>query len=101
MQGKKKHGQPISLFALSANQCKGVKWLIDTGCGHDLIGKSKATSLSVDIVQDKNEIVFQTANGTTSTTDSIKYYMNELKETVQPFVLDETPTEGGLVKKQC
>ena len=92
VQWKRKHGQPISLFALSANQCKGVKWLMDTGCGHDLIGKSKAASLGVDIVQDKDKIVFQTANGTTSTADSIKYYVNELKETVQPFVLDETPT---------
>ena len=63
---------------------------MDTGCGHDLIGKSKAASLGVDIVQDKDEIVFQTANGTTSTSDCIKYYVNELKETVQPFVLDET-----------
>ena len=42
VQWKMKHGQPTSLFALSANQCKGVKWLMDTGCGHDLIGKSKA-----------------------------------------------------------
>ena len=90
MQWKRKHGQPISPFALSANQCKGVKWLLDTGCGHDLIGKSKAASLGVDIVQDKDEIVFQTAHGPTSTSDSIKYYVNELKETVQPFVLDET-----------
>ena len=56
------------------------------------MGKSKAASLGVDIVQDKDEIVFQTANGTTSTSDSIKYYVNELKETVQPFVLHETPT---------
>ena len=66
VQWKRKHGQPISLFALSASQCKGVKWLMDTGCGHDLIGKSKAASLGVDIVQHKDEIVFQTANGTTS-----------------------------------
>ena len=92
VQWKKKHGQPMSLFAMSANQCKGVKWLMDTGCGHDLIGKSKAASLGVDTVQDKDEIVFQTANGTTSTSIPIKYYVNELKETVQPFVLDETPT---------
>ena len=92
VQWKRKHGQPISLFALSANQCKGVNWLMDTGRGHDLIGRSKAASLGVDIVQDKDEIVFQTANGTTSTSDSSKYYVNELKETVQPFVLEETPT---------
>ena len=62
VQWKKKHGQPISLFAMSANQRKGVKWLVDTGCGRDLIGKSNAASLGVDIVQDKDVIVFQTAN---------------------------------------
>ena len=84
-QWKRKHGQPISLFALSANQRKGVKLLMDTGCG-------KAASLGVDIAQDKDEIVFQTANGTTSTSDSSKYYVNKLKEAVQPFVKDETPT---------
>ena len=85
VQWKRKHGQPVTLFALSANQRKGVKWLMDTGCGHDLLGRSKATSLGVDIVQDKDEIVFQTANGTTSTSDSTKYYVNELKETVNPL----------------
>ena len=58
---------------------------MDAGCGHDLIGKSKAASLGVDIVQDKDEIV--SANSATSTSDSIKHYVNE-----QPFVLDETPT---------
>ena len=62
--------------------------MMGTGCGHDLIGKSKAAFLGVAIVQDKDKIVFQTVNGTTSTSDSIKYYINELKETV----LDETPT---------
>ena len=40
-----------------------MKWLMDTGCGHDLIGRAKAKSLGVDIVKDDDEIVFQTANG--------------------------------------
>ena len=61
-QWKRKRGQPINLFALSANQCKGVKWLMDTGCGRDLIGESKAASLGVDIVQGKDEIVFHFGN---------------------------------------
>ena len=68
VQWKRKHGQPISLFALSANQCKGVKWLMDTGCGHDLIGKSKAASLGVDIVQEKDEIVLHPLRIPSSTT---------------------------------
>ena len=65
---------------------------MDTGCGHDLIGRAKAKSLGVDIVKDDDEIVFQTANGSTSTSDVAKIVVDELDETVEPHVLDETPT---------
>ena len=63
-----------------------MKWLMDTGCGHDLIGRAKAKSLGVDIVKDDDEIVFQTANGSTSTSDVAKIVV-----AVEPHVLDETP----------
>ena len=46
----------------------------------------------VDIVKDDGEIVFQTANGSTSTSDVAKIVVDELDETVEPHVLDETPT---------
>ena len=59
---------------------------MDTGCGHDLIGRAKAKSLGVD-----DEIVFQTANGPTSTSDVAEIVVDELDETVKPHVLDETP----------
>ena len=64
---KKQHGLPKNVFAMSTCINKRVKWLMDTGCGHDLIGRAKAKSLGVDIVKDDDEIVFQTANGSTST----------------------------------
>ena len=85
---KKQHGLPKNVFA-SIN--KRVKWLMDTGCGHDLIGRAKAKSLGVDIVKDDDEIVFQTANGST-TSDVAKIVVDELDETGEPRVLDETPT---------
>ena len=59
---KKQHGLPKNVFALSTCVSKRVKWLMDTGCGRDLIGRAKAKSL------------------------------DELDETVEPHVLDETPT---------
>ena len=69
---KKQHGLPKNVFAMSTCISKRVKWLMDTGCGHDLIGRAKAKSLGVDIVKDDDEIVFQTANGSTSTSDVAK-----------------------------
>ena len=89
---KKQHGLPKNVFAMSTCISKRVKWLMDTGCGHDLIGRAKAKSLGVDIVKDDDEIVFQTANGSTSTPDVAKIVVDELDETVEPHVLDETPT---------
>ena len=89
---KKQHGLPKNVFAMSTCINNQVKWLMDTGCGHDLIGRAKAKSLGVDIVKDADEIVFQTANGSTSTSDVAKIVVDELDETVEPHVLDETPT---------
>ena len=89
---KKQHGLPKNVFAMSTCISKRVKWLMDTGFGHDLIGRAKAKSLGVDIVKDDDEIVFQTANGSTSTSDVAKIVVDELDETVEPHVLDETPT---------
>ena len=89
---KKQHGMPKNVFAMSTCISRRVKWLMDTGCGHDLIGRAKAKSLGVDIVKDDDEIVFQTANGSTSTSDVAKIVVDELDETVEPHVLDETPT---------
>ena len=96
---KKQHGLPKNVFAMSTCISKRVKWLMDTGCGHDLIGRAKAKSLGVDIVQDDDEIVFQTANGSTSTSDVAKIVVDELDETVEPHVLDETPTVLSIGKR--
>ena len=81
---KKQHGLPKNVFAMSTCISRRVKWLMDTGCGHDLIGRAKAKSLGVDIVKDDDGIVFQTANGSTSTSDVAKIVVDELDETVEP-----------------
>ena len=88
---KKQHGQPKTVFAMSTCISKRAKWLMDTGCGHDLIGRAKAKSLGFDIAQGDDEIVFQTANGSTSTSDVAEIVVDKLDKTVKPHVLDETP----------
>ena len=69
---KKQHGLPKNVFAMSTCISRRAKWLMDTGCGHGLIGRAKAKSLGVDIIQGDDEIVFQTANGSTSTSDGLR-----------------------------
>ena len=89
---KRHHGLPKNVFAVSTCISRRAKRLMDTGCGHDLIGRAKAKSLGVDIVQGDDEIMFQTANASTSTSDVAEIVVDELDENVKPFVLDETPT---------
>ena len=55
---KRQHGLPKNVFAMSTRISRRAKWLMDTGCGHDLIGRAKAKSLGVDITQGDGEIVF-------------------------------------------
>lgn len=58
------------------------------------------TSLGKEIAQGADEMVFQTANGVTSTSDTMKYHTDDINETVEPFVLDETPT-GLSIERRC
>ena len=44
---KKQHGLPKNVFAMSTCISRRANWLMDTGCGHDLIGRAKAKSLGV------------------------------------------------------
>ena len=46
---KRQHGLPKNVFAMSTCISRRAKWLMDTRCGHDLIGRAKAKSLGVDI----------------------------------------------------
>ena len=89
---KPEYGEPIDAYALSTTIAKGVKWLMDTGCGHDLTGQDKARSIGATIVQDDDMVEFQTANGFTTTSSKAKIDVPEIAETVEPFVLNNTPT---------
>ena len=67
-------------------------WLVDTGCGHDLISKTVAAQRSRYIRKDGAPIRFSTANGTTNlTTTILPLSLKELGEVIEPYILDSTP----------
>jgi hypothetical protein len=72
---------------------KAVKmWLIDTGCGHDLASRGEVSSLTRWIKSVPNGMVFHTANGPTQSNDVVDIPIDELRETVSPWILESTPS---------
>ena len=68
-----------------------MSWLIDTGCGHDLVGLEEVKALKRLFRAAGITVKFQTANGITRTTEQIDLHVEELGETVEPYVLASTP----------
>ena len=65
------------------------KWIVDSGCGHDLIGKD-------DIggnfnVQKAGELRFNTAGGKTTSNECVEIEVSVLNEKARPIILDSTP----------
>ena len=66
-------------------------WLVDTGCGHDLISLANAKLANVELKRLERPVIFQTANGDTPSTHVAPLFFSELNETIEPYVLSETP----------
>ena len=62
-------------------------WLVDTGCGHDLVTRSAVDESST---QRTKKITFQIANGRVSTDTVAKSFCNELGAAVNPYCLKST-----------
>lgn len=77
-----------------------MKFIMDIGCGHDLIPKSRVKKLNLNNVNDDSDpISFYTANGVTSTTGTAEIEFKEFRWKCRPFVLDETPSVLSVGKK--
>ena len=63
-------------------------WLIDTGCGHDLVSRRELSAIKHMIRLAKDVIVLHTANGKAVARDTIDLFVKELGPTVEPYVLD-------------
>ena len=66
-------------------------WLIDTGCGHDLVARRELKGLKRLIRQAGIPLNFSTANGEVPASECADLFVKELNETVEPYVLESTP----------
>ena len=67
-------------------------WLVDTGCGRDLISDTNAKLSNVESKRLESAVVFQTANSDTPSTHSAPTLFSELNEIIEPHILRETPS---------
>ena len=73
-------------------KCSMMKvWLVDTGCGYDIVSKREVGLTKRFVHKAKNTITFHTANGLTVTENVANIYVHELDENITPFILNNTP----------
>ena len=67
-------------------------WLVDIGCGHDLVSGTNAKLLKGKRRALETQVTFQTANGDTPSTHPFQIFIKELNEMIEPFILKDTPS---------
>ena len=77
--------------AQAAGKASVELWLVDTGCGSDLIDKYEVRNLKRFVTRAAKPITFVTANGRTSANDVARLFVEEFGEQIQPYILDSTP----------
>ena len=74
------------------------KFIMDSGCGHDLIARKKVDRVDMDMYDD--EVVnVHTANGVTSTSKMTDIKFDVFEESVKAYVLDDTPSVLSMGKR--
>ena len=77
-----------------------IKFLMDTGCGHDLISQRKVEKHGLETLVSQEAISFQTANGVTNTDLVSNFQTESFTEPINAYVLDDTPSVLS-VGKRC
>ena len=73
-------------------KCGMVKmWLVDTGCGYDIVSQRETALIKRFVSKAKVPITFHTANGPTRTENIAKIHVRELDGNITPYVLENTP----------
>ena len=67
-------------------------WLVDTGCGHDLVSKADVYAVKRFLKAAPEVITFQTANGPSVADHVCPLRFDELDEDIEPYVLKDTPS---------
>ena len=93
-------GEPKRVANVNENVAASAKvkrdmldlWLVDTGCSHDLVSSTKVKLSGGEARRLEKAVIFQTANGDTPGTHVAPISFRELNETIEPYVLKETPS---------
>ena len=78
---------------------KRMKWLMDTGCGHNLVGLKVASKLGLNPRMSSEAMTFMTANGITATDQKVDLVIDEMQDTILPFVMEESPSVLSIGKR--
>ena len=70
---------------------KVKRWIIDTGCGFDLIARALLTGNLSVIQKALNSIAFNTANGVAPTDEQALIHVEELGQNVRAWVMQRSP----------
>ena len=77
-----------------------IKFIMDTGCGHDLISNEKVVKHNLEIFVGKETMKFQTANGVTTTEVVAKCKTDSFDEPIEAYVMENSPSVLS-VGKRC
>ena len=95
-----KHGQKTLCMPAPEYVGQPVRFILDTGCGHDLISRQKVEAMSGVISHDdEGGMSFMTANGVTQTQEVMNFRPKELNQDSKAYVLEETPAVLSVGKK--
>ena len=67
------------------------QWMLDSGCGCDLVSTGSIAKIRKFAKKSKSEKVFATANGLTIADEEISMNIPELDQTVTATILEDTP----------
>ena len=93
-------GYIMPLAAAERYECPPIRFIMDTGCGHDLISKEKARQMNLSVKEGRDSINFMTANGVTTTNEVAEINVGELPIQTEAHILDNTPSVFS-VGKRC
>ena len=92
-------GRPSIARKAKRKRSKVKMWLVDSGCGHDLISKREVADSQLDQEQCDNPMGFNTANGSTVAHNVAPLYIDELNCNISPYVLPSTPAVVSMGKR--
>ena len=83
---------PDKSLGIDHKKCEPRMWILDTGCGHDLVqGDTLPKASRVQIERARSARKLHTANGTSQATMVAPLQVDYFMENIEPYVLPSTP----------